>query len=681
MTHPIASEVSEPILQDRLARLLAHDPGLTPYRTTLLRRLRRALLLERQLRGPLPRLADMAAGHTYFGLHRQEGRWVFREWAPNAIAIHLIGDFCGWQPQDRFGLAPLGGDGVWEIALPDGTLRHGDLYRLHIRWYGGAGDRLPTHARRVVQDPETLIFNAQVWEPPTPYHWRAPTPARPQNPLIYEAHVGMAQEAERIGRYAEFTAAVLPRIAGAGYNTVQLMALQEHPYYASFGYHVGSFFAVSSRFGTPEDLKRLIDQAHAMGLRVIMDLVHSHAVCNHVEGLSHFDGSEHQFFHAGPRGLHTAWNSRLFDYGKGPVLHFLLSNCRFWLDEFHVDGFRFDGVTSMLYLHHGLNRSFVSYDDYFDASVDEDALAYLALANQVIHEVRPDALTIAEDVSGMPGLALPLEGGGSGFDCRFAMGIADFWIRLVKEMRDEDWPMGTLWHELNNRRRHEGSISYAESHDQALVGDQTLIFRLLGAEMYSHMERGRQSLTVDRGMALHKLIRLITLATAGTGYLNFMGNEFGHPDWIDFPREGNGWSFRYARRLWYLADDSRLRYPCLKHFDVDMLRLVRTDDLLRGDPSLLWCHEADKVLALRRGPLVLAFNFHPERSFADYRLPAPPGEYRLALCSDATRYGGHDRVAPGQSYFTLPEKGMAKLSLYLPSRCALVLRATPPETN
>jgi 1,4-alpha-glucan branching enzyme len=442
---------------------------------------------------------------------------------------------------------------------------------------------------------------------------------------------------------------------------------------------VSSFFAASSRFGTPEAFKELVDTAHASGLRVIMDLIHSHGVSNEVEGLSRFDGTKYQYFHEGPRGIHEAWDSRCFDYGKYQVLHFLLSNCRFWLDEYRVDGYRFDGVTSMLYLHHGLSKAFTSYDDYFDNSVDEDALTYLALANRLIHDIRPDAVTIAEDISGIPGLAVPQSSGGIGFDYRFAMGISDNWIRLVKDIPDEKWHMGHLWHELNNRRWDEKTISYAESHDQALVGDKTLIFRMIGSDMYNAMHSGCENLNVDRGVALHKLIRLITLSTAGNGYLNFMGNEFGHPEWIDFPREGNNWSFKYARRQWHLVDDDTLRYRFLANFDRDMILLAKRFKLLESSgPHLLYEHSDDKVIVFRRAGLVFVFNFHPAGSYTDYRFEATPGKYQMVLNSDAPQYGGHSRLIPDQCHLTLndPSKQQNRnmLSLYIPNRTALVLQ-------
>jgi len=672
-------------IEDRLASLLDADPYLKPFENRIRKRLLYIDGTEARLTGETMDLADFAAGHEYFGLHLRDGEWILREWAPNATAVFLVGEFNGWQQRHEFALErTLAEQGIWEIRLPAERLQHGNHFRLHIQWPGGEGDRIPAYARRVVQDPHTHIFTAQVWHPPEPYRWKIRNHrCSPDPPLVYEAHVGMAQSEEKIGTYREFTLNVLPRIAAAGYNTIQLMAVQEHPYYGSFGYQVSSFFAPSSRFGTPEELKALVDTAHAEGISVVMDLIHSHAVSNEVEGLSRFDGTLYQYFHEGPRGHHPGWDSRCFDYGKHQVLHFLLSNCRYWLDEFQFDGFRFDGITSMLYLHHGLGTAFTSYQDYFDESVDEDALAYLGLANRLIHRLRPDAVTVAEDVSGMPGMAAAERDGGYGFDYRFAMGIPDYWIRLSKDLRDEDWPMGQLWYELTNRRPEERVISYAESHDQALVGDQTIIFRLIGADMYEHMHVDDPSLQVARGVALHKMIRLITLATAGSGYLNFMGNEFGHPEWIDFPREGNHWSHYYARRQWHLVDNPDLKYHQLGMFDREMIALAKTAGLLKDPwPRLLHEHSENKVIAARRAGLVFAFNFHHERSFSDYLIDAEPGHYRLTLDSDARRFGGHGRLQADQQHvvLTITEAGHERncLSLYLPTRTAIVLKREGP---
>ncbi|MGN0199565.1 MAG: alpha-amylase family glycosyl hydrolase, partial [Candidatus Cryptobacteroides sp.] len=480
-------------------------------------------------------LSDNINNHLYYGLHRQaDGSWVFREWAPNAVRIYLIGDFNNWKRTGGYCLNPLG-NGDWEIVIPDFFIHHGDLYKLYVEWPGGGGERLPAYVTRAVQDEETKAFCAQVWDPATAYSWKNPRPARIADPLIYECHIGMSSEEEKVATFTEFRQNVLPRIAALGYDVIQIMALQEHPYYGSFGYQVSNFFALSSRFGTPEEFKELVDEAHGLGIAVIMDIVHSHSVDNVAEGLGMFDGREDLYFHKGPQGHHPAWGSRCFDYGKQATVCFLLSNCKFWMEEYMLDGFRFDGVTSMLYWDHGLGKDFGRYDLYFDSGVDESAVTYLALANMLVHEIHPDALTIAEDVSGMAGLAAPYEEGGVGFDFRMAMGIADHWIKWIKERPDETWSPGEIWYELTNKRADERTVSYAECHDQALVGDQTILFRLLGAKMYTAMSKASEDLVVDRGIALHKMIRLITLATCGGGYLNFMGNEFGHPEWIDFP--------------------------------------------------------------------------------------------------------------------------------------------------
>lgn len=656
---------------------LTDDPYLADYLHIINSRQQLAEATEQRLTQGASNLCDFAAAHEFFGLHLKNDEWIIREWAPNATGISLVGDFNNWQESEGFHLQRVSGTDTWELTLPKHSLNHGDLYKFIVYWKGGSGDRIPAYARRVVQDPDNLIFSAQVWQPDKPYKWNQPDFRRaPDAPLIYEAHVGMAQEDARVGTYKEFTEKVIPRIVEAGYNTIQLMAVMEHPYYGSFGYHVSSFFAASSRFGTPEDLKHLIDTAHEAGVAVIMDLIHSHAASNEVEGISRFDGTEYQYLHEGERGKHPAWGSRCFDYGKPEVLHFLLSNCRYWLDEFKVDGFRFDGITSMIYRHHGLGTVFDTYKKYFNSSVDDDALAYLYLANKLIHSVRPDAITVAEDVSGMPGLAALAEEGGTGFDYRLAMGVPDFWFHLLKKVSDDNWNMGQLWHELTNRRSDEETISYVESHDQAIVGDKTSIFWMLDHEMYSSMRADKSGPVVDRGIALHKMMRLATSALAGHGYLNFMGNEFGHPEWVDFPREGNGWSYHYARRQWSLRDNRDLKYSFLADFDRAMIHLLKDAQVIEtAAPRLLRVDEQRKVLIFERSGIFFIFNFHPSESYADYRFEVPPGAYSLILDSDDSAFGGHQRVDAGQTYPTAPIlSGNAKqnmLSIYIPCRTAL----------
>ena len=662
-------------------KLVKNDPWLEPFEEAIKGRHEYALHKLNQLTRNTGKLSEFADGHLYFGLHRTPRQWVLREWAPNATAIYMIGEFNDWKEDEAYALKRIPGTDNWELKLPAKALHHEQLYKLSMHWQGGQGERIPAWCRRVVQDEETKIFSAQVWNPEQPYEWKKPkfTPAKAPL-LIYECHIGMAQDAEKVGTYNEFRENVLPRVIKEGYNCIQIMAIAEHPYYGSFGYHVSSFFAPSSRFGTPEELKQLIDEAHQAGIMVIMDLVHSHAVKNEVEGLGNYCGDPNQFFYPGGRREHSAWDSLCFDYGKNEVIHFLLSNCKYWLTEFNFDGFRFDGVTSMLYYSHGLGEAFCGYGDYFNGHQDDNAICYLTLANALIHEVKPKAITIAEEVSGMPGLAAPFKDGGYGFDYRMAMNVPDYWIKTIKECRDEDWKPSSIFWEVTNRRADEKTISYAESHDQALVGDKTIIFRLIDADMYWHFRKGDENGTVHRGIALHKMIRLVTCSTINGGYLNFMGNEFGHPEWIDFPREGNGWSCKYARRQWNLVDNKELCYHYLGDFDHDMLSVVKSlPDIRKFPVQEVWHNDGDQVLAYARGPLVFVFNFSPTRSYEGYGFMVLEGCYEVVLNTDAKEYGGNGFADDSMSHFTnfdplLKRDGKGGLKLYLPARSAVVLR-------
>ena len=726
-------------------RLIQNDTWLEPYTRHIADQFMRFHNLLFQLEDQFGSLYDFAGGHLYFGLNYDAGRrgWTYREWAPAAESLHLIGDFNGWNRtlhplhkiQNATQLAPWAG--IWEIFLDDDTyvdtFAHGSLFKVLVKSKTGTLERIPAYIRRVVQNEETKDFAAQVWKSANadtlkawaekwvaqatlPVKEGAAEPANAgtvspqgaalarktaqdqavlqsflafdwaddgfvlpadQELLIYECHVGMAQERAGLGTYREFADLILPRIKADGYNAIQLMAIHEHPYYGSFGYHVSSFFAPSSRFGTPEDLKYLIKTSHQMGIAVIMDIVHSHAVKNVLEGLNHWDGTDFQYFHSADRGDHPLWDSKLFNYSKWEVLQFLLSNVRYWLEEFHFDGYRFDGVTSMLYHHHG-DVSFNGYADYFNSSVDKDAVTYLQLANTLVHHIRPTGVSIAEDVSGMPGLGAPIEDGGLGFDYRLGMGIPDYWVKLVKDKLDEQWDIGELYYTLLNRRADEKTVAYAESHDQALVGDKTLAFRLMDKEMYTSMAVDHPSLVIDRGIALHKLIRLFTISLGGEAYLNFMGNEFGHPEWIDFPREGNHWSYQHARRQWSLVDDPQLRYQQMGHFDRAMITLTQQYRLLSGQTSkkntVLQTNldPANKVVCFVKDGLVFVFNFHPDQSVPDYKFWVPePGKYQLVLNSDDTVFGGHGRVEASTEFFTDPEQF---LRIYCTNRTAQVFK-------
>ena len=665
--------------------LIKTDPLLKPYRAQLRQRFAHYQQFRAKIEETGGVLGEISQGYRYFGFNRGEndgetGVW-YREWAPRAEALSLIGDFNGW---DRTA-DPMSIDkwGVWHLFLPDkyyaDRLAHESGVKVHVVSELGSLDRIPAYIQRVTQEDEEN-FTGQYWAPPHPYQWKYQTPrfdAETQGLRIYEAHVGMAQEAEKISTFTEFRQNVLPRIVDLGYNAVQLMAVKEHPYYASFGYHVSNFFAVSSRFGTPEELKELIDTAHSMGLLVIMDLVHSHCIRNIYEGLNHFDGTAYHYFYPGLKGQHRAWDSQCFDYGKYEVLRFLLSNVRHWLETYRFDGFRFDGVTSMLYSDHGIEREFQGYADYFDDQVEQEGITYLMLATEVLHAVNPAAVAIAEDVSGMPGLARPIEEGGLGFDYRLAMGVPDYWIQLLKEKQDEDWDIGEIYGMLRNRRTSEKYIAYVESHDQGIVGDKTLATQLMDAELYTNMGISTTSPVVERGIALHKLIRLLTFSLGGEGYLSFMGNEFGHPEWIDFPRLGNNYSYWYARRQWNLVDDETLRYKHLNAFDRAMQHLDIVHHLLAGkDIYLLFIREDAKQIVYERRGLIFAFNFHPTASVTDWRIPVSQrADYRLILNTDDIAYGGHGRIE-GDHYpwQDVPmEEHRQSIQLYVPARSALVL--------
>lgn len=655
-------------------KLWQDDPYLEPYKKVIFDRHQSSHLRILEIAGYNGKVSDYANAHLYYGVHKNHKNWYFREWAPNASAIFLIGEMNGWKKLQEFKFKDVG-NGNWELVLPLNSVKHGELYKWLVEWPGGEGERLPAYTRRCVQDQVTKIFSSQIWDK-EPYNWQFKRVGKIYNPLIYEAHIGMSSEKEEIATFNYFRENVLPRVSRLGYNTIQLMALQEHPYYGSFGYQVSNFFAVSSRFGTPEELKMLVDEAHSRGIAVIMDIVHSHSVNNVAEGLSMFDGTDSLYFHSGDRGKHPAWTSRCFDYGKYQVQSFLLSNCKYWMEEFNLDGFRFDGITSMIYLDHGLGVAFTDYSQYYNGNQDQDALTYLTLANKLIKEINPDSITIAEDVSGLPGLAAPFENGGVGFDYRMSMGVSDHWIKWIKELNDEEWNMGEVFFELTNKRADEKTISYAECHDQAMVGDKTIIFRLLDKEMYFSMSKIFQNLLIDRGIALHKLIRLVTIATAGDGYLNFMGNEFGHPEWIDFPREGNGWSLFYARRQWSLAENSDLRYSDLENFDIAMINLFRSYNILSKSIQSIYNDNEKQVMIFSRGEYIFVFNFNSNQSFTNYRFKVPAGTYSIVLDSDQKSFGGFSRNDENTLHKTIKDAENQLLSLYIPSRSSIVLKMT-----
>ena len=656
-------------------RVVDIDPMMKQYEKDIELRMENYKKKKKELVGKNGSLSDFANGHHYYGFHQTDKGWYYREWAPGADEMYLMGDFNGWDKTSHKMKKVKGGN--FEIFVPGkDTLYNGCRVKAVVHHNGEVLERIPSYAKRVVQDPETIVWTGEIVAPEKPYKWKKRV-FHPKKPLmIYECHIGMAQEKYGVGTYKEFTENVLPRVAQLGYNTIQIMAIMEHPYYGSFGYQVSNFFAASSRFGSPDDLKELIDTAHGLGIAVLLDVVHSHAVKNTAEGINQFDGTDYQYFHEGPKGDHSAWGTKCFNYGKNEVIHFLLSNLKFWMTEYRFDGFRFDGITSMLYHHHGLGVDFVGYDKYFSMNTDTEAVTYLQLANELIHEINPEAISIAEDTSAMPGLSMPIADGGIGFDYRMAMGEPDMWIKILKTLKDEQWDLWNIWYELVGRRPEEPVIGYVESHDQALVGDKTVMFRLCDKEMYWSMDKASTNMVVERGIALHKIIRLLTLSLGGEGYLNFMGNEFGHPEWIDFPREGNDWSYHYCRRQWSLADNGYLKYEWLGNFDKQMIAFAKKSRLLTGTAQNLYVHQDDKVLAYQKRGQVFIYNLHPEKSFDGYFIPVPrKGDYTVILSTDDTDLGGQGRISKEVTYTAYKhEDGRVGFKIYLPSRTACVLK-------
>ena len=670
--------------------LINQDPYLKNFEWCIKRRNEHFKNLLHQIESNEKSLENFADSYKNMGLHvLPNGDIKYREYAPGARGIALFGEFNNWN-RDQY-WAKRDQYGFWELIIPneDGKprIKHQSKVKCNVVLSNGQwADRNPIWIEYLYQNTQSLIFDGVFWNPEVKYEWKYPKKhlPKPKSLRIYEAHVGMSSFYPKVTTYKDFTENILPRIKRLGYTAVQLMAIMHHANYASFGYHVNNFFAISSRFGTPEDLMELIDKAHEMGLFMIMDIVHSHASSNVDDGFNNWDGTDYLYFHGGKMGHHSLWDSRLFNYSSYETLRFLLSNCAYYSEKFRFDGFRFDGITSILYRNHGIKYSFSGdYNEYFSNNFDEDGGVYLMLANKLLHQINPEVITIAEDVSGMPGLCLTVEQGGFGFDYRLNMSVSDKWIQLLKEYKDENWNMGNLIFTLTNRRYNEKHVGYCESHDQSIVGDKTIAMWLFDKEMYWNMScNSPETIIISRGMSLHKLIRMITFALGGEGYLCFMGNEFGHPEWVDFPRPGNGWSYSHCRRRWDLCDNKNLRYKYLYNWDVAMNKL---DDVFNFISSpfqyVSLKHEDDKIVVFEKGDLLFVFNFHPYKSYENYKIGTKWGtKHKIVLDSDEFRFFGKGRLEYGHgNFFPIINQGWNnrpnQFNLYIPSRTCMVLIA------
>ena len=635
-------------------------------------------------------LEYFSKSYEHMGLNLlRNGDIKYREYAPGAKGISLFGEFNNWNKeqywakQDKFG--------YWELIIPNENgapkIQHGQIVKVNVVLEDGNWmERNPVWSRHLIQNKESMILENVFWNPEIKYKWKFPQKhiKKPNSLRIYEVHIGLSSFDPKINTYKEFAENILPRVKKMGYTAIQFMAIMEHADYASFGYHVNYLFAVSSRFGTPEEFMYLIDKCHENGLFVIMDIIHSHASSNVNDGFNYWDGTDHLYFHGGELGKHVQWNSRLYNYSSYETLRLLLSSCAYYINEFRIDGFRFDCVTSMLYTHHGIDYVFTgNYQEYFGEFFNEESSVYLMLANSLIHKINPEALTIAEDFSGMPGLCRPIEEGGYGFDYKLNMKICDKWKHFLMNLKDEEWNMGDIVYTLTNRRYNEKHISYCESHDQSFIGNYSLSSLLFSSERFWNMSiNSPETIVIGRGIALHKMIRLLSFALGGEGYLSFMGNEFGCPDSLDFPKKGNRFSYSHCRRRWDLCDNKELRYQFLYNWEIIMNLLEEIFNFIGSKEEYISTkHEDDKVIVFEKGVLLFVFNFHPVKSFEGYQIGTKWGsKHKIILDSDEERFMGKGRLKAGHdNLFPCIKKVFHNrpynMKVYLPSRTCMVLIA------
>ncbi|KAI8557559.1 hypothetical protein RHMOL_Rhmol04G0020000 [Rhododendron molle] len=492
------------------------------------------------------------------------------------------------------------------------AIPHGSKYRVYFNTSDGPLERVPAWAPYVVPDADGNQAFAVHWEPPPEYtyKWKHKHPEVPKSLRIYECHVGISGLEPKIASFNDFTEKVLPYVKEAGYNVIQLIGLVEHKDYFTIGYRVTNLYAVSSRYGTPDDFKRLVDEAHGLGLLVFLDIVHSYSAADEMVGLSLFDGSNDCFFHTGKRGHHKFWGTRMFKYGDVDVLHFLLSNLNWWVVEYHIDGLQFHSLASMIYTHNGFASLSGDMEEYCNQYVDKDALMYLILANEILHALHPKIITIAEDATLYPGLCEPTSQGGLGFDYFVNLSASEMWSSLLGNVPDCDWNMSKIVSTLiGNKHSADKMLLYAENHNQSISGGCSFGEILLG-EPREHASDRKASIL--RGSSLHKMIRLISFTIGGHAYLNFMGNEFGHPK--------------------------------------DMMNVDEKERILsRGLPNIHHVNDTTMVISYLRGPLLFIFNFHPTTSYERYSVGVEEaGEYQVILNSDEKRYGGQALIEQDQ---------------------------------
>lgn len=565
----------------------------------------------------------------HLGSHEgREGAW-FAVWAPDAAHVSVIGDFNGWN-REANGIHAVQSSGIWEGFIPG--ISAGDVYKFHIasRYNGYGVDKADPFAFRAEMPPKTASV---AWR--SEYTWgdgawmadRGSRNSLGEAISVYEVHAGswrrIPEEGDRPLTYRELAPALAAYVETLGFTHVEFLPLMEHPFYGSWGYQTTGYFAPTSRYGTPDDFKYLVDYLHRRGIGVILDWVPSHFPTDE-HGLGYFDGT-HLYEHASPaQGFHPDWGSLIFNYGRPEVRSFLFSSAMYWLDEFHADGLRVDAVASMLYLDYS-RKAGEWVPNRYGGRENIEAIDFLRRLNQEVYGHYPDVQMMAEESTAWPMVSRPTYVGGLGFGLKWDMG----WMHDTLQYIHLD-PVHRKYHhgELTFRALYAFTENFLLplSHDEVVHGKGSLLGSMPGDDWQK--------------FANLRLLFSLMYAEAGKKLL-FMGGEFGQ--WSEWHHDSS--------LDWHLTNYDN--HAGLQRLVTDLNRLYRAEPALHRydfDPAgFRWLDANDweqSVLAfLRLGqegerPVIAAFNFTPVAR-ENYRVGVPgAGRWREVLNSDATDYGG-----------------------------------------
>ncbi len=564
----------------------------------------------------------------------------FTLWAPSVKRVSVVGSFNDWRDTE-FGMSQLGNTGIWTIFIPE--IEEGTLYKYLIETADGSllykadpfafsAELRPGTASRVT-NLSKYVWQDEKWlqERKNKSHF--------DNPMnIYEVHLGswkqhdigcpdeMTTPSDRFYTYRELAVTLVDYVKELGYTHIELLPLMEHPFDGSWGYQVTGYYAATSRYGPPEDLMYFIDTCHLAGIGVILDWVPGH-FCRDAQGLGRFTGDKLYEI-----GDHVQWGTYKFDFSRPEVRSFLLSNAMFWLDRYHIDGIRVDGVSSMLYINFGIEDISKHRHNKLGGDSDLDAISFLKEFNLVVGMNFPDVFTVAEESTSWPLVTYPPDKGGLGFHYKWDMG----WMNDTLKFTSIDYPSRCQNHELLTF-----SMMYAFSenfilplsHDEVVHGKSSLIGRMPGDYW--------------RQFAGLRLLALYQLCHPGAK-LCFMGNEFGQ--YIE-------WRYYDSLEWFLLGFDSHRQH----HLYVKMLNSLYLKEPSLWEISHIWRGfewlEANNsrqgiLIFKRQGALqndfvVVLLNFQPD-SYTRYRIGVPlKGRYREILSSDDLRFGGSGVVNAG----------------------------------